>query len=182
MDISQEIAGLSHLSKICCCEFRHIVVGGTRISSAVLPEAIVTWTPPRHLTWIVTRIDYRSIPVAQDAEVGPGDWRSFDIDAECFGTSYWQVSGSKVTPIANYFLLLNHDCLFLFQGGSKVELMLDRTRWYDEARSYPTNMRVVTHIHGFLAPQSASDKLSQHVTQIVDVSTVDPDDGGGDMS
>lgn len=161
--IAEEINYLSKLSSIKCERFKHLIVG-VKVASPddATPTALLSYTPPSNLTWIVTLASLRSIPPVDDASLTVGDWRSYDYDASGTAKMWYTVRGNPVTSQdATYFAVVNRPCIFAFKGGDEVQLFVERG-----AGAVPPDEVIVIALNSYLAPAEAYDRIVGNLTQI----------------
>ncbi len=162
--VVEEIHLLSCISGLPCTGFRHEEVGASVfVTDSTDPQVLLEYTVPKDFCWIVSRISLATIPPVDDPTLTAGDWRSEYLDAIGDG-KLWIVVNDKPKTITSavYFILSNRPVLFLFNGGAKVQLVIQRL-----AADPPPTERALISVHSFLAPAKAYDRLAPFETQVI---------------
>lgn len=151
--VSKEIHHLSSLLGDPCEDFKHVLVGA-RLDSIQSEQAVLSYTPPVNLCWIVTLIRVETIPPVNDPDLTIMDWRNSDIDASGEATAFFRVQGvDKTAEDEVAFAVVNQPCYLIFAGGSLVKLFINRNG------GIPVTEAMNIVVNSYLVPNTCCSKV-----------------------
>jgi hypothetical protein len=166
MSVPQEIHFISQIACVECSSLKHMIISANEEDlTAVTPVAILSYTPPSKMAWIVTRINLRTLnPSLYLAGTPAGDFRSDDYDWNGLTNAWITVAGSPLIAenAVVSFALFNKPVLLAFAGGKEIQIIVQR-----DAASLPTDpFQVQVAVHGYLAPGNALSYIMPNLTSI----------------
>lgn len=162
LSIAQEIHYLSNLACVPCGEWRHQVMASNfEVQDMATPQTILTFTVPPHQSWFVTQIDLEAF---NPSPVGTSDFRSEQIDYNGLTNAWLTVNGNP-SMAANSIAssaLFNRPVLFVFKGGDRIDIIVQR-----DAGSLPASAyQIQVAVNGYFTPASANAKVTGNTTNI----------------
>lgn len=160
-------------------DFRHVATGqGAQLTPAGPGNALIVpgtgdfrlalVTVPPNESYIATFVSIRSFFVDVIANREPYPFT--EIDQRGYGSLRFRVNGSfQSRADANYLLLANHPCLFVFNPGDQVELIINRADIVSGTAGFPGIVNIASRLNGYFTRPAIGERFSGMQTRLIAV-------------
>src|SRR5262245_44631775 len=150
--ITYQMGKLASLIGCDCKNFRPVTIAAKNtLAASTSTQTLFTYQVPPNITFLMTRISARFIPTPNDASLGPGDFRSGDVEGQGGSLAWVKVkSQSKTGETTTYLALLNHEFFIAIEAGATITIIIQRA----SATTPPTEVSLIALDGYFLPPQT----------------------------